>query len=57
LVAGSNPAGPTDVEVNITMPKIPLLSKGAATVKIFGQGDQKLEADFVNLTILKKQRN
>ncbi|OGH14234.1 MAG: hypothetical protein A2687_05925 [Candidatus Levybacteria bacterium RIFCSPHIGHO2_01_FULL_38_26] len=44
----------TGVEVNTTMAKIPLLSKGVATVKIFGQGDQKLEAPFVNLDDAKK---
>lgn len=39
----------TGVEVNTTMAKIPFLSKGAATVKVFGQGSQILEAVFVNL--------
>lgn len=39
----------TGVEVNTTMAKIPLLCKGVATVKIFGQGNQVLEAVFVNL--------
>jgi len=37
----------TGVEVNTTMAKIPFLSKGAATVKVYGQGDQILEAPFV----------
>ncbi|MBI2327168.1 hypothetical protein HYU92_02510 [Candidatus Curtissbacteria bacterium] len=36
------------------MAKIPLLSKGIATVTIFGQGDQKLEAPFVTLDDAKK---
>ena len=49
MVAGSNPAGPTGVAVNTTIAKILLLSMGAATVKIFCQGGQKLEAGFVNL--------
>jgi hypothetical protein len=44
----------TGVEVNTTMAKIPLLSKGAATVKVFGQGNQVLEAGFVNLDDAKK---
>jgi hypothetical protein len=39
----------TGVEVNTKMAKIPLLSKGAATVKVFGMGNQKLEADFVTV--------
>jgi hypothetical protein len=39
----------TGVEVHTTMAKIPLLSKGMATVIIFGTGDQKLEAGLVNL--------
>lgn len=39
----------TGVEVNTTMAKIPILSKGAATVKIYGQGDQILEAPFVTV--------
>jgi hypothetical protein len=39
----------TGVEINTTMAKIPILSKGAATVKIYGQGDQKLEAPFVTV--------
>lgn len=37
----------TGVEVNTTMAKIPFLSKGAATVKVYGQGNQTLEASFV----------
>lgn len=39
----------TGVEVKTTRAKIPLLSKGVATVIIYGQGDQKIEAPFVNL--------
>ena len=39
----------TGVEVKTTMAKIPLLSKGAATVKIFGKGEQVLECGMVNL--------
>ena len=39
----------TGVEVKTTMAKIPLLSKGAATVIIYGQGSQKIEAPFVKL--------
>ena len=39
----------TGVEVNTTMAKIPFLSKGVATVKVFGQGNQVLEASFVTL--------
>ena len=39
----------TGVEVNTKMAKIPLLSKGAATVKIYGQGNQILEANFVTV--------
>ena len=44
----------TGVQVDTTMAKIPLLSKGAATVKVFGFGDQKLEANLVNLDDAKK---
>ncbi len=44
----------TGVEVNTTMAKIPLLSPGAATVKIYGQGNQKLEAPFVKLDDARK---
>jgi hypothetical protein len=39
----------TGVEIKTTMAKIPLLSKGAATVIVYGQGDQKIEAPFVSL--------
>jgi len=39
----------TGVEVKTIGPKIPFISKGAATVKIYGQGDQKLEASFVTM--------
>lgn len=39
----------TGVEVKTTMAKIPLLSKGYATVIIYGQGDQKIEAPMVQL--------
>lgn len=39
----------TGVEVKTTMAAIPLLSKGAATVKIFSKGNQTLEAPFVTL--------
>ena len=44
----------TGVEVNTTMAKIPLLSKGAATVKVYGQGNQILEAGFVKVDDAKK---
>ncbi|OGM29422.1 hypothetical protein A2801_02280 [Candidatus Woesebacteria bacterium RIFCSPHIGHO2_01_FULL_41_10] len=39
----------TGVEIKTTMAKIPLLSKGVATVKIFGKGEQVLECGMVNL--------
>ena len=39
----------TGVEVNTKMAKMPFLSKGAATVKVFGQGNQTLEASFVTV--------
>lgn len=39
----------TGVEVNTTMARIPLLSKGVATVKIYGLGGQVIEAPFVTL--------
>lgn len=39
----------TGVEVNTKFAKIPFISKGAATVKIYGQGEQKLEANFVTV--------
>lgn len=39
----------TGVEIKTTMAKIPLLSKGAATVKIFGKGEQILECGMVKL--------
>lgn len=44
----------TGVEVNTTMAKIPILSKGVATVKVYGQGNQILEAQFVKLDDAKK---
>lgn len=44
----------TGVEVNTTMAKIPVLSKGAATVKIYATGEQKLEAPFVIVDDAKK---
>lgn len=43
----------TGVEVNIIMPKT-FLSPGAATVKIYGQGNQKLEANLVKAEDAKK---
>lgn len=46
----------TGCEVKTTMAEIPLLSKGAATVKIYGLGDQKLEAPFVILKDAKKAK-
>ena len=39
----------TGVEVNTKMAKLPFISKGAATVKIYGQGNQILEANFVTV--------
>lgn len=39
----------TGVEVKTTMAKIPLLSKGYATVIVYGQGDQRIEAPMVQL--------
>lgn len=45
----------TGVEVNTTMGKIPFIpSSGSATVKIYGQGNQKLEASLVRLDDAKK---
>jgi hypothetical protein len=44
----------TGVEVHTTMAKIPLLCKGYATVHIFGQGSQKLEAGLVKIDDAKK---
>ena len=44
----------TGVEVNTTMAKIPLFSKGKATVKVFGTGNQTLEIPFVDLENAKK---
>src|SRR5258706_6822106 len=46
----------TGCEVKTTMAEIPLLSKGAATVKIYGLGDQKLEASLVILKDAKKAK-
>ncbi|OGM32687.1 hypothetical protein A2803_01355 [Candidatus Woesebacteria bacterium RIFCSPHIGHO2_01_FULL_44_21] len=46
----------TGVEVQTTMAAIPILSKGAATVKIYAKGDQKLEAPFVTLNEAKKAK-
>ncbi|MCL4366707.1 hypothetical protein M1563_00865 [Patescibacteria group bacterium] len=44
----------TGVEVKTTMAKIPILSKGAATIKVYATGDQKLEASFVTLDDAKR---
>ncbi|MBI2593259.1 SHOCT domain-containing protein [Candidatus Daviesbacteria bacterium] len=46
----------TGCEVKTTMAEIPILSKGAATVKVYGLGDQKLEAPFVTLKEAKKAK-
>lgn len=43
----------TGVEVNVIMPKT-FLSPGAATVKVYGQGNQKLEANLVKAEEAKK---
>ncbi len=39
----------TGVEVNTTMARIPFLSKGKATIKVFGAGNQTIEVPFVDL--------
>lgn len=44
----------TGIEVKTTMAAIPILSPGYATVKVFGTGDQKLEAGMVKLADAKK---
>ena len=46
----------TGCEIKTTMAEIPLLSKGAATVKVFGLGQQKIEAPFVILKDAKKAK-
>lgn len=44
----------TGVEVKTTMAAIPILSPGAATVKVYGTGNQKVEAPFVKLAEAKQ---
>lgn len=46
----------TGSQVKTTYAKIPLISKGAATVTIYGLGEQKLEAKFVLLEDAKKAK-
>lgn len=44
----------TGVEVKTTYAKIPIISRGAATVTIYAKGDQKLVAKLVMLDDAKK---
>lgn len=46
----------TGCEIKTTMAEIPILSKGAATVKIFSIGNQKIEAPFVIVKDAKKAK-